>query len=45
MSAYNLQNIMRMDETDPAKMDEAAEKIREALLTQGVDADLVPQSS
>lgn len=45
MSAYNLQNIMRMGETDPAKMDEAAEKIRAALLCQGVSADSVPQSS
>lgn len=37
MSGYSLQNIMRMDETDPAKMDEAAEKIRAALRGLGVD--------
>lgn len=31
MSGYNLQNIMRADETDAAKMDEAAAKLRDAL--------------
>lgn len=31
MSGYNLANIMKMDETDPAKMDEAADKLRAAL--------------
>ena len=36
MSGYNLQNIMKMDETDPVKMDEAAAKIRAALRDQGV---------
>lgn len=33
MSGYSLQNIMRADETDAAKMDEAADKLRSALGT------------
>ncbi|MGP6174561.1 HIT family protein [Corynebacterium sp. A21] len=33
MSGYNLANVMRMDETDPAKMDDAATRLREALDT------------
>lgn len=33
MSGYSLQNIMRADETDAAKMDEAADKLRSALST------------
>lgn len=36
MSGYSLQNIMKMDETDPAQMDSAAEKIRAELRDQGV---------
>ncbi|GAB3086376.1 HIT family protein [Corynebacterium aquatimens] len=31
MSGYSLQNIMRADETDAEKMDEAAQKLRAAL--------------
>ena len=31
MSGYDLSTVMKMDETDPAKMDEAAEKLRAAL--------------
>ena len=30
-SGYDLSTVMKMDETDPAKMDEAAEKLRAAL--------------
>ena len=37
MSGFSLQNVMRMDETDPEKMDDSAAKIRAALLEQGVD--------
>ena len=37
MSGFSLQNVMRMDETDPEKMDDSAAKIRAALLKQGVD--------
>ncbi|WP_408924769.1 HIT family protein [Corynebacterium sp. YSMAA1_1_F7] len=44
MSGYSLQNVMRMDETDPATMDESAAKIREALLSQGVDEAKVPSA-
>lgn len=33
MSGYSLQNIMRADETDDAKMDDAAAKLREHLGT------------
>ena len=44
MSGYSLQNVMRMDETDPATMDESAAKIREALLGQGVDEAKVPSA-
>ena len=33
MSGYSLQNIMRADETDDAKMDDAAAKLREQLGT------------
>lgn len=36
MSGYNLSNIMGMDDTDPAQMDAAAEKIRAGLRAQGV---------
>ncbi|MDR7330244.1 HIT family protein [Corynebacterium guangdongense] len=36
MSGYNLATAMRPDETDPAAMDEAAERLRELL---DVDAD------
>ena len=36
MSGYSLQNIIPMDQTDPAKMDEAAAKIRAGLRDQGV---------
>ena len=31
MSGYDLSTVMKMDETDPAKMDEAAERLRAAL--------------
>lgn len=31
MSGYSLANVMRMDETDPAAMDDAAARIRAAL--------------
>ena len=31
MSGYNLSTVMRADETDPAKMDQAAETLRAAL--------------
>ncbi|OIR44246.1 HIT family protein [Corynebacterium sp. NML130628] len=31
MSGYDLSTVMKMDETDPAKMDEAVEKLRAAL--------------
>mgnify|MGYP002718126777 CR=1 FL=1 len=31
MSGYNLANVMKFDQTDPAKMDEAATKLRHAL--------------
>ncbi|MBC2681238.1 HIT family protein [Corynebacterium anserum] len=37
MSGYSLATVMKMDETDPAQMDAAAEKIRAALEAQGVD--------
>nr|VDG64050.1 diadenosine tetraphosphate (Ap4A) hydrolase [Streptococcus thermophilus] len=33
MSGYSLQNIMKMDETDDAQMDDAAAKLREQLGT------------
>lgn len=33
MSGYSLQNIMRVDDTDPAEMDSAAEKLRAELGT------------
>ena len=33
MSGYSLANVMKMDETDPQKMEEAADKIRAALGT------------
>ncbi|MBP3948873.1 HIT family protein [Corynebacterium sp. Marseille-P3884] len=33
MSGYSLQNIMRVDDTDPAEMDAAAEKLRAELGT------------
>ena len=33
MSGYSLQNIMRVDDTDPAEMDAAAEKLRTELGT------------
>lgn len=33
MSDYDFRNAMRMDDTDPAKMDHAAEKIKAALAT------------
>lgn len=36
MSGYSLQNIIPMDQTDPAKMDDAAAKIRAGLRSQGV---------
>ena len=36
MSGYSLANVMRANETDDAKMDEAAQKIRERLTAQGV---------
>lgn len=42
MSGYSLQNVMRMDETDPEKMDESAAKIRQALQAQGVDEAKIP---
>lgn len=42
MSGFSLQNVMRMDETDPEKMDDSAAKIRAALLEQGVDEAKVP---
>lgn len=42
MSGFSLQNVMRMDETDPEKMDDSAAKIRAALLKQGVDEAKVP---
>lgn len=32
MSGYSLQNVMRMDETDPEKMDESADKIARGCL-------------
>ena len=35
MSGYSLANIMQMDETDPAKMDDAAARIRAELRKQG----------
>ena len=44
MSGYSLQNVMRMDETDPEKMDESADKIRKGLLAQGVDEAKVPSA-
>lgn len=37
MSGYNLANALSMDETDPAQMDAAAEKIRAGLRARGVD--------
>lgn len=37
MSGYSLANVMKMDETDPAQMDAAAEKIVAALKAQGVE--------
>lgn len=37
MSGYSLANVMKMDETDPAQMDAAAEKILAALKAQGVE--------
>lgn len=42
MSGFSLQNVMRMDETAPEKMDDSAAKIRAALLEQGVDEAKVP---
>ena len=33
MSGYSLANVMRPDETDPAQMDLAAQKLREELGT------------
>lgn len=36
MSGYNLSNIMGPDDTDPAQMDAAADKIRTGLRAQGV---------
>ena len=33
MSGYSLSNVMKMDETNPRKMEEAADKIRAALGT------------
>ncbi|MCZ9305718.1 HIT family protein [Corynebacterium macclintockiae] len=44
MSGFSLQNVMRMDETDPEKMDDSAAKIRAALLKQGVDEAKVPNA-
>ncbi|WP_287863736.1 HIT family protein [Corynebacterium sp.] len=44
MSGFSLQNVMRMDETDPEKMDDSAAKIRAALLRQGVDQAKVPKA-
>ncbi|MGJ4051310.1 HIT family protein [Corynebacterium macclintockiae] len=44
MSGFSLQNVMRMDETDPEKMDDSAAKIRAALLKQGVDEAKVPKA-
>ncbi|OFM54706.1 HIT family hydrolase [Corynebacterium sp. HMSC058E07] len=44
MSGFSLQNVMRMDETDPEKMDDSAAKIRAALLEQGVDEAKVPKA-
>ncbi|MDK8891725.1 HIT family protein [Corynebacterium macclintockiae] len=44
MSGFSLQNVMRMDETDPEKMDDSAAKIRAALLRQGVDQAKVPNA-
>ncbi|QFQ01798.1 HIT-like protein [Corynebacterium urogenitale] len=37
MSGYSLANVMKMDETDPAQMDAAAEKIRAKLTEYGVN--------
>ncbi len=37
MSGYSLANAMNMDDTDPAQMDAAAHKIREALAEAGVE--------
>lgn len=37
MSGYDLANALGMDETDPAQMDTAAEKIREGLRARGVE--------
>lgn len=37
MSGYDLANALGMDETDPAQMDAAAEKIREGLRARGVE--------
>ena len=37
MSGYSLANVMKMDETDPAQMDVAAEKIRAKLTEYGVN--------
>ncbi|WP_459612662.1 HIT family protein [Corynebacterium urogenitale] len=37
MSGYSLANVMKMDETDPAQMDAAAEKIRAKLAEYGVN--------
>ncbi|AHI02552.1 HIT family protein [Corynebacterium falsenii] len=45
MSGYNLQNIMKMDETDPEKMDDAAERIREQLRSAGVESSLIPDAN
>lgn len=36
MSGYNLANALGMDQTDPAEMDAAAEKIRAGLRARGV---------
>ena len=44
MSGFSLQNVMRMDETDPEKMGDSAAKIRAALLKQGVDEAKVPNA-
>ncbi|MGJ0184837.1 HIT family protein [Corynebacterium glyciniphilum] len=37
MSGYDLSNALGMNDTDPEKMDEAAEKIRSGLRSRGVD--------
>lgn len=40
MSGYDLSTIMAMDETDPQAMEDAADKIRRALSSRGVDTGL-----